>query len=59
MCKGGIYKKNDGNFGKSIYGGEFDDENFILKHNIFGALTMSNTGRNTNGSQFLICTTKK
>ena len=41
----------------SIYGDLFEDENFVLKHHRF-VISMSNSGQDSNGSQFFITTDK-
>ena len=55
-CQGGDIVKHDGSSGDSIYGGKFHDEKagLKLKHDAAGIVSMANSGKNSNTSQFFI-----
>ena len=59
MFQGGDFTHRDGTGGESIFGGEFEDESFTVKHNRRYMLSMANSGRkNSNRSQWYINTVK-
>jgi cyclophilin family peptidyl-prolyl cis-trans isomerase len=55
MCQGGDFTNHNGTGGKSIYGNKFEDEDFTLKHEGKGVLSMANAGPNSTYKLLQLC----
>ena len=63
LLQGGDFTNQNGTGGESIYGEKFEDEWYgdnavYITHNSPGMLSMANSGKNTNGSQFFVTTAR-
>ena len=56
MIQGGDISNHDGTGFMSIYGGNFADETFVIRHTEPYLLGMANAGPNTNGAQIYVTT---
>ncbi|CAJ1435290.1 unnamed protein product [Effrenium voratum] len=45
MIQTGDFQSNNGDGGESIYGGTFNDEDFVRRHTQAGVVSMANKGR--------------
>ena len=54
ILQAGDITRGGGRGGESIYGQKFADEPFVKKHTRAGLLSMANSGRNSNSSQFFV-----
>ena len=56
MMQGGDFAMQNGSGGESIWGKKFKDEKdgLKLRHDARGVVSMGNTGKNSNGSQFFV-----
>jgi peptidylprolyl isomerase len=54
IVQSGDFIAHDGTQNESAQGPKFEDENFSVKHDAPGIVSMANSGRNSNGGQFFI-----